>query len=770
METRYRDWLSSGLLFLLLQVAAARLVATDWAPFLYFPETLAALGVVLGIGLGLSRFGRRAVTFLVVCYTAVLLPWQLTGAVTEEYFLDRLGHVGRVLLVSLNQFLQRQPVKEPLLFILFVCLVFWLISVAAGYWLARYGAVLASIGLAGGGLVIVQAYANYQPRGSWWLAVFCLLALLLVGRVRYLRSMKDWTQRRVFVKEESWSNIVGSLLMTGALAILIAWLIPTSPASVQAASDSWNSIARPLRDRLSNAVTSLSGPYGKPGSNYYGSTLNLGQTAASGDDVVFTVKPVQGPQSTIRYYWQGRVYDVYTQGRWSESSDSSIVFQPRAGDLKIPDLDGRSAALLDITSQFPSQNLMYAPSSVVWVDRPANVAAVLAAPESYDALYWEARAAVPKGGTYEVKVELSNPTVEQLRAAGETYPAWINNHYLEVPASIRPDLQRLAQTVTVGTDNAYDKAAAITSYLRASLQYSTTVPAAPQGQDPTLWVLQTYKKAFCNYYASAEVLLLRSIGIPARLAVGFAHGELQDGTYTVRRRDSHAWPEVYFPGYGWVEFEPTVNQDPLVRPGGNAQRGNGLGEGEPSLPQAGERRVFPGEVTGIATGHAVASRSHAYSPWWIVGGVLLVILLAFLLERRFRVLPRLPRQLSRVLEFGGLTSPTWLTYWDRWNQLEPVERYFASINWSLGLLGKPQPVHATPAERARALTAVLPSASDHIEALRSELESGLYTRQSADIARARRASLQILLHGFRARFAPAVGALDGRDVYSGQQR
>src|SRR5687767_15979497 len=70
------------------------------------------------------------------------------------------------------------------------------------------------------------------------------------------------------------------------------------------------------------------------------------------------------------------------------------------------------------------------------------------------------------------------------------------------------------------------------------------------------------------YSASAEVLMLRTLGIPARMAVGFAQGTYDEerDRYIVARLNAHAWPEVYFPGIGWVEFEPTGNQNPLSRP------------------------------------------------------------------------------------------------------------------------------------------------------------------------------------------------------------
>ena len=90
----------------------------------------------------------------------------------------------------------------------------------------------------------------------------------------------------------------------------------------------------------------------------------------------------------------------------------------------------------------------------------------------------------------------------------------------------------------------YDKAAAITAFLRQEISYQAVLDPAPKGVDPVLWVLFDYKKGFCNYYASAEVLMLRSLGIPTRLAVGFAQGQFDPNfrIYTVKKRDAHAWP------------------------------------------------------------------------------------------------------------------------------------------------------------------------------------------------------------------------------------
>jgi transglutaminase-like putative cysteine protease len=759
------DWFSACVLFLMLQVVTARLVTTNWAPFLYFTETLAGLGTILGLALGTSRFRARTAAFLAAVYTVFLVPWQLSSAEKDDLLLDRLGHLGQVLLVSTGQFMQRQPVKDSLFFVAFVCLAFWLIGVLAGYWFARGGRVLSAIVLSGMALIAVQVYANYQSHGSWWLAVYLLLALLLVGRAYYLQSKKDWIRRRVFVSEEAWPAILGSLLTTAGIAILVAWLVPVSAGGLNAAGGWWDSVSRPIRDRLSNAVTSLNGPYGRPSGNFYGSTLAIGRNAAVGDTTVFGVDVLREAATTPRFYWRGRVYDRYSDGQWSTLTASTRAFNPQSGDLSIPDAKDRSEAQLRFTSQFPTQSLLYAPSQPVWFDHAALILAEQPEEGIYDIFSWEANAPLPAGGIYEVRAELADPNVQELRAADMSYPQWISERYLQVPDGLRGQMQALAERVSAGELTPYDKAAAVTDYLRANLQYSTAVPAPPEGQDPVAWVLFDYEKGFCNYYASAEVLLLRSIGIPARLAVGFAQGELQNGVYVVRRRDAHAWPEVYFPGYGWIEFEPTVSQAPLVRPDLTLEVGGSALNPRLARPREGEEGAGPSSA-----GTPTPPRQLPFSATPAGRSVLGVVLLCaaggvIYLGMRTRIWVQVPALVANTLQHNGIATPVWIDNWLRWNQLEPVERSFASINWSLHWLGQPQPIDATPSERARILGKLLPSAAAHIAALESEFESGIFTPRPANLTIARRASLLILVHAVRARVLRIIRGADDADVY-----
>jgi transglutaminase-like putative cysteine protease len=650
----------------------------------------------------------------------------------------------------------------------FVSLALWLIALAAGYWLARHGNLLAAVIPSSIVILLVQIYDNYQPRSSWWLALFILIVLLLLGREYYLQSQEEWAARRLFINDEAWPNIFGGLFMTATVAVVAAWMIPTSLSSLQAAADAWNRFTKPLRERLSNAVSPLDAPYGAGGGNFYGDTLGLGQDAARGDSPAFTVEVLNEPSTSARYYWRGHVYDFYSSGQWVSTPATGTAFKPSDGDLQIPNPDGRSQALFEFTFQLPTQSLLYAPSQPVWMNRPGDIQATPADLNIEDVLFWEANPPVQTGGQYQVRAEIADPTVQQLRAAGSAYPGWVKNRYLEVPENIRPEIQALAERLTSEQDSPYDKAVAITSYLRANLQYSTSLAAPPEGRDPLIWVLFTSKKGFCNYYASAEVLMLRSVGVPARLAVGFAQGEYVNGLYIVRKRDAHAWPEVYFPGIGWVEFEPTASQDPLNRPtaaSANATpdasvrpRGTPIGQDEitgPDGPGAQTPATPSLPLTQTLPGRAL-----------IAGLFLLAAAALTVLSVRYRVFARLPLYLSQALERGGIPSPAWIEDWWRWNQLEPVQRSFWSISLSLRWLGKPQPLHATPAERARLLKKLLPSASADIDALTAELQSGLFTPRPADAKRARRASLSVILHTLRALGLKLLGAGDGRDVYS----
>ena len=137
-----------------------------------------------------------------------------------------------------------------------------------------------------------------------------------------------------------------------------------------------------------------------------------------------------------------------------------------------------------------------------------------------------------------------------------------------LPTSVPERVHELAKEITAGQTNSYDKAKAIEAYLRA-YPYNLEIGAPPEGQDVTDYFLFDLKKGYCDYYATALVVLARSSGLPARFVSGYAPGEYdaQHARYIVRELHAHSWAEVYFPEIGWVEFEPTALQPEIDRSG-----------------------------------------------------------------------------------------------------------------------------------------------------------------------------------------------------------
>ena len=154
---------------------------------------------------------------------------------------------------------------------------------------------------------------------------------------------------------------------------------------------------------------------------------------------------------------------------------------------------------------------------------------------------------------------VSDATEQERRVAGQDYPKWITDRYLQLPPDFPETVRALAEMETANADNPHDKARAIQNYLR-TIEYSLQVTLPPPGQDYVeFFLFNEPRRGFCQNYATAMITMLRSLGIPARLVVGFAPGvwDGSRGLWDVQSRHYHAWPEVYFPSLGWVEYEPT---------------------------------------------------------------------------------------------------------------------------------------------------------------------------------------------------------------------
>jgi transglutaminase-like putative cysteine protease/drug/metabolite transporter superfamily protein YnfA len=269
------------------------------------------------------------------------------------------------------------------------------------------------------------------------------------------------------------------------------------------------------------------------------------------------------------------------------------------------------------------------------------------------------------GGSYSVTVGASEATADQLRGAGAAYPEWVNAYRNFVgsasappgafgqgrSATYRPpnDLARihsLAMQVTAGATTPYDAAEAIESYLRSNYKYTLKPARAPGGQDRLAYFLFTSREGYCEYFATAMGDMLRALGIPVRLVNGYGPGtyDAKLGRYVVRESDAHTWPEVYFPQYGWIPFEPTPDgvYGPIPRRGSAGAVCRGGAENCGLLPTGGgpagaatpPARVLPGLNEPAGTGGSAPQQTPVN---WMppVGGVLVALLALVLVVMRW---------------------------------------------------------------------------------------------------------------------------------------
>ncbi|MFC8600223.1 MULTISPECIES: transglutaminase family protein [unclassified Isoptericola] len=260
------------------------------------------------------------------------------------------------------------------------------------------------------------------------------------------------------------------------------------------------------------------------------------------------------------------------------------------------------------------------------------------------------------GDSYTLTVHERELSPARLREAPE---ADIDPVYTQVPDTAHAgDVAQTAGDVVGDADTAYDQAVALQRWLRdpSRFTYSTTIPRGGTG-DP-VWDFLQNRTGYCIQFATTMVVMARSLGIPARIAVGYLPGDRTgDTTWQITGQDSHAWPEIYFPGTGWVRFEPTPAQQTGSAPTYTVPRVQGQPAPVPSAADLGDRRPTSDSTSGDDTS-PTASTAAVSTPivdtglpaWvWITAGSLIVVLaggLVLLLARRRRAGQELDPELA----------------------------------------------------------------------------------------------------------------------------
>jgi transglutaminase-like putative cysteine protease len=262
--------------------------------------------------------------------------------------------------------------------------------------------------------------------------------------------------------------------------------------------------------------------------------------------------------SETRYYWRSSTYDRYNGRGWF-TGDTEIV-EYEAGEPIAVRLAFQRRVIQEVQPLGNLSGLLYATGILVTADHDFRVA--WRSPEDAFSVNMH-----DEGTTYRAESLVPALGENQLRAAGSNYPEWVRARYLHLPDDVPVRVLILARDLTATAPTPYDRARVIEGYLRA-FPYTLDLPPPPPNRDTVDYFLFDLKRGYCDYYATAMVVLARAAGLPARLVVGYAPGtyDATAARYIVTEADAHSWVEVYFPGYGWVEFEPTTSRAPVELP------------------------------------------------------------------------------------------------------------------------------------------------------------------------------------------------------------
>ena len=329
---------------------------------------------------------------------------------------------------------------------------------------------------------------------------------------------------------------------------------------------------------------------------------------------------------------------------------------------------------------------------------------------------WNFAQRQPENHPYAMVSYVSVASDEELRNASTNYSAFISDHYLQLPASVPQRVRDKAEQLTVGKDNPYDKATAISDYLRSeTFTYSQDIEAPPRDADGVDFFLFETQTGYSDYFASSMVVLLRSVGVPARLAAGYAPGELdpENNVRVVRDFDSHGWVQVFFPEYGWIDFEPTPRWPEHERNFTNVPGVSALATGSGGTDGIADPSEFLDPFDDIGSPGLSATDSGVTFARNIFANVDFVAVG------------------TRAGIVVGAVAILWLlSYWI-WNLglrgLSPVERAYTRMNRLGALAGLRRRTYQTPNEYAAAMAGVLGDAAPSAQRIAQEFAALRYT-------------------------------------------
>jgi len=552
------EWVGVLLVFLTLEIAVLSIEQARWLnpqPSLTLPLVLAVLA---GLFLTKRRMPSTIKWCLVVIIGAGVTIWQASTLLPPSETSSRIDQLVGALQSSWQAISMAQPSEGTIHLAIFIVFFTWMLGYVSTWFILRRQNAWVVVAL--GAITILVNLSNLPNTYYGFFFFYLVAAMLLVGQTRlvkyHYRSAKDGSNY------PNWgmAYFMASVFCLSILATSVTWFTPEIRASRLEAVISTKMPGRKnVEEYLTNFFADVprKQPFLKAEEQ---DEFSFGDVCERNEDDVYFVITSESPR-----YWRARMYDLYTSSGWTNSRITERTPRQKTVGAESDNSAGRHEIVYSVEVHLKTDILLTA-GEFISSDVPASLQVLT--PLSFDVTQKQIRmgnivtvvtpyALEPKQ-RYTVTASTISATPDELVESGDDYPSWITDYHLQLPPTLPERVRQLAEEVTEEALTPYDKIMAIGDYI-SRFSYNLRIESPPEeadGVDSFLFIQQSGK---CVDFASAMAIMLRAAGVPTRFCVGYLLGEWDADTqsYIVRAKHSHAWSEVYFPGYGWVEFEAT---------------------------------------------------------------------------------------------------------------------------------------------------------------------------------------------------------------------
>src|SRR2546428_8245306 len=536
-KLRFRGgWFALPIYLVVVSMYPLSLQHADWVEISEQFWWIAITGVLVGtlVGHGQIRF-LRAVLAGGTLGMLMIPPSPTFASTGGAAFHDKLTHLAIVVNNWITQVLAGEAASDPTVFVLLLGASVWCATFVGSFVLARNGRIWDAVIFNGACLVINVSVAltNLYPD----LIVFTLAVLVLLVRIHIVNLQERWAAQNIEPSGEmDWRLLRGGLTWTTVLVIMA--LVTPRVGAAEVLNTAWSTFEGPYHSveaEWQRFFAGVSGPSRLRGVSFSDS-IRLGQAPNLGDRVIMTVEAPSG------HFWRAVAYDFYTGAGWrtTESDKADKIALPLTDREKF---DARFDIIV------PHSNILFRANEPQKVDVPYQF--YTRADKTYSTSLHALNRAQAQG-SYTVTSFVSIADKQTLRRLRPAYPHYLKAKYLQLPSTLPQRVKDLAHKLLDSIPNTYERAETLETFLRSPpYSYSPQAKATPPGKDPVDYFLFDLKQDFCEYFASAMVVMLLEGGVPARLVEGFTTGTFDAAStaYVVREQDAHPWVEGYFPQY-----------------------------------------------------------------------------------------------------------------------------------------------------------------------------------------------------------------------------